>query len=507
MYAPVSPTLDETLDWPKQDDVINSQQKATERPPKQSETSNGLIINDKGQTWIPSSDNRLKLRILIAAHTGQGGHRSSHVTQSAVESHFWWKGMNSDVKVFVNSCIHCLSTSPAKLVPRPLGHALHAVKPNMLLHFDYCYMSKGENGFEYVLIMKDDHSSYVWLTPTKETTAEVTAEVLIKWFASFGVVNHWVSDRGTHFKNELVRIIREETNSSHHFTLAYCPWSNGTVEVVCREMLRATRALLSEFQLPHNAWPSILPVVQSALNNTILKRLANRCPLTAFTGLPQDTPLSSIIRKSNEIVKVHSVDIVKATRIANLKTLHSSLESMHKEVAEAASRKRESAVSSHFRKTNVQTVNFIEGDYVLRGLLPREKTRKPSLKWIGPYRVIECRSNYLFVIEDLISKQRTEVHGRRLKLFRNKSYNVTEDVMDHLKYQQGELLVIDSFQGIRSKNSDIEILVRWRGFPISESDWVSVKTLKEDVPELLEDFIKDLSANGTQKERSLISSI
>ena len=95
-----------------------------------------------------------------------------------------------------------------------------AVEPNKLLHFDFCFMSKGENGYLYTLILKDDHSGYVWLTPTKDTTAETAADILINWFAAFGMVKQWVSDRGSHFKNELVKLLKEKTRSSHHFTLA-----------------------------------------------------------------------------------------------------------------------------------------------------------------------------------------------------------------------------------------------------------------------------------------------
>jgi len=122
---------------------------------------------------------------------------------------------------------------------------LHAESPNQMVHFDYCYIMRGEDDFKYVLIVKDDFSGYVWLRPTKEADGSTNATVLLDWFASFGVVRQWISDRGSHFKNEVVRALREQTNGSHHFTLAYCPWSNGTVEVVCRELLRATRALLS----------------------------------------------------------------------------------------------------------------------------------------------------------------------------------------------------------------------------------------------------------------------
>ena len=71
-------------------------------------------------------------------------------------------------------------------------------------------------------------------------------ETILKWIASFGTVNKWVTDRNSHFKNEVAACLEEQTNVGHYFTLAYCPLSNGTVEVVCEELLRALRALLSE---------------------------------------------------------------------------------------------------------------------------------------------------------------------------------------------------------------------------------------------------------------------
>ena len=107
--------------------------------------------------------------------------------------------MTEDVESFAQSCLHCLCAESGKIVPRPLGHALHAVEPNkLLLYFDFCFMSSGENGYLY-LIMKDDQSGYVWLMPTKDTSAETVADVLINWFAAFGVVKNWVSDCTSHF--------------------------------------------------------------------------------------------------------------------------------------------------------------------------------------------------------------------------------------------------------------------------------------------------------------------
>ena len=507
MYAPINPGIDNTMDWPSFGDIVKSQSKTKELPASSFTNTEQGIKNEKGQLWIPKDDKELQMRIIIAAHTGQGGHRSWRVTLATVQAYCWWSKMAEDIESFVKTCIHCLCTQPGKIVPRPLGHALHAEKPNKLLHFDFCYMSKGEDGYTYVLVFKDDLSGYVWLTPCKETTAEVTAEILIRWFSTFGVVTQWVSDRGSHFKNELVRLLREKLKSSHNFTLAYCPWSNGTVEVVCRELLRVIRALLSEFQLHQSCWPSIMPIVQSALNNTILERLGNRCPLTAFTGLPQDTPLKSITHRIDDVVQVLSCKDLRETQKQNISSLLSALDQMHKEVSIRSSKKRQAAVESHNRKTNIRPINFSEGDYVLRGIVQRESSRKPSLKWHGPFRVVECRSNYIFVIENLLTSKREEVHGRRLKFFRNKDFMVTEELLDHLAYQHGELLVIESFLDIRKHKGIVELLVKWRGFDHNETDWVPHSTLQEDVPTLLSEYLTDVAKTGTQRQRNVVASI
>lgn len=331
--------------------------------------------------WIPHDDKLMKLRLLIAAHTGMGGHRGTKVTEATIKAHFTWLKMEEDVKSFVHSRLHCLLTISGEVIPRLLGHALHASLPNKLLHFDFCYMSNGEDDYTYVLVLKEDFSGYVWLEPTKLANADTVANSLIHWFSAFGVVTDWVSDRGSHFKNELVRILQDSLKSSHHFTVAYCPWSNGTVEVVCRELLRATRAITSEFQMPQQAWTSVIPLVQSTLNNSTLVRLGNRCLLTIFTNLAISSPISAIKERRGETVKVHSLSEVRAKQLLNIQQLQKSLDDMHKDVTQRSTKRRRQAVDSLNRRTSVRPVNFWEGDYVLRGFLKRQRGRKPSLRW------------------------------------------------------------------------------------------------------------------------------
>ena len=368
-------------------------------------------------------------------------------------------------------------------------------------------MAKGDKGNIYSIILKDDFSSYLWLIPSKEASSEVVADSLILWFSSFGVVSDWVSDRGTHFKNELIRSLRKQMKSGHHFTLAYCPWLNGTVDVVCRELIRTTRALLSEFQLPQSAWPQFLPVIQSILNNTILRRLGKLCPLTAFTGLPQDTPLASINSRLGKKTSMRSIEGIRSIQNEYVQKLQTALEGLHKKVEAESNKKRKSAIESHNMKTNIKPINFTEGDYVLRGVVQRKSGRKLSIKWSGPYRIVEYRSNYIFVIQNLLTGERQESHGRRLRFFRNSSFQVTEELREHLSYQKDEMFVFEEFTGIRHKWPNLELRVKWRGFLDDESDWTLLWSLQEDVPQIVEDYLSELRSSGSVRERKLAASI
>jgi hypothetical protein len=103
-----------------------------------------------------------------------------------------WHGQQwttMDVKVFVQNCLHCVATVPGDKVPRPLGTQLHAIKLNEILHFDFLKIGLSRDGkYQYLLLLMDDLSGYMWLVPCRTADAAATVDVLMRWFAVFGVV-------------------------------------------------------------------------------------------------------------------------------------------------------------------------------------------------------------------------------------------------------------------------------------------------------------------------------
>lgn len=93
---------------------------------------------------------------------------------------------------------------------KTIGYRYTRIKTNEVIYFDFCFIGKSSSGPSYVLIIKDDFSSYVWLYPCESVDAETGADALIDLCAAFGIIKQWISDQGSHFKNEIVSMLRKD---------------------------------------------------------------------------------------------------------------------------------------------------------------------------------------------------------------------------------------------------------------------------------------------------------
>jgi hypothetical protein len=135
----------------------------------------------------------------------------------------------------------------------------------------------------------------------------------MRWFAVFDVVLLWISDRGSQVKKEVVRRVQMKLKAKHHFTTANCPWSNGTIESTCKQVIRAFRAVLSELKMYAEEWPEVVNKVQSVLNNSLSTRLNKRAPMQVFTENAESTPLALMLKDN---VPVNApLDFIKAQKL------------------------------------------------------------------------------------------------------------------------------------------------------------------------------------------------
>lgn len=488
-------------DFPVAAEVLRLQKaaarnKALKEVPPTKKGAHGLLVNNEGKIWIPTNAVSMQVRLCVIAHCGRGGHRGHQVTLTAIQDHYYWKGMSKDVKVFVGSCFHCIASAPGETTPRPLGEALHATKPNEVIHFDYLYMGPSVDDAKYVLIVKDDYSNYVWLKQCKNADADSTAAVLIEWFAAFGVAQQWVSDQGSHFKNQVMTDIQKQLGTNHHFTTAYSPWANGTVEAVCKQTIRAARAMLSEMHLAPQEWPCVLPAIQAVLNNSPSSHRAGQTPLTAFTGHARDTPLSLTVLHP---VTNQSLSFIKAQQLAESTKFALQVEQLHKEVTDKVSRQRRKQMEAHNANTHLVQPNFSPGDYVLRAE-PKKVQHKLTLIWKGPYQVDKVFDNNTLRLSSLINGAQFITHVTRTRLYQDALLQTAEDLQAAAYFNNTVEFVVEKFGplSIEKTTGELCVLTSWKGFDEAENTVEPIYDKWIDVPRMLNTHLQELADKGCE---------
>lgn len=214
-----------------------------------------------------------------------------------------------------------------------------------------------------------------------------------------------VIDQKSRFKTTLMKNLTEEKRIRHHFTTVYCPWSNGTVERLCKEILRITSALMSERKLSVGEWSAKIAAIQKVVNQSPVERLVRnnneklKCPMEVFSRLkPSSLIIRSLPTRTYRDLKAIAEERFRS--IVNIEKVHRALERMHKDVAERNCTRSPRPQIIHDEKINVFSLNIGVGDYVMVRTSSK-RNQKLQEKWKGPMRVVEAKNDLLFVLENL----------------------------------------------------------------------------------------------------------
>jgi hypothetical protein len=98
------------------------------------------------------------------------------------------------------------------------------------------------------------------------------------------------------------------------------------------------------------------------------------------------------------------------------------------QVAKKATRDRKAAIQKHNEKTHVRLPNFQVSDYVLVAEHRMSGVSKLHVKWKGPRRVASVESDYVFVVENLLTKELKAAHATRLRFYKDNELNVSAEL-------------------------------------------------------------------------------
>ena len=317
--------------------------------------------------------------------------------------------------------------------------------------------------------------------------AHATVDALLEWRAVFGRSDVYVSDQASYFLSETMKELVAKIGAKQHFVTACAHYSNGTIEIVNRQILNLMKCLISELRYNKADWPSLTKSIQHSLNHRPQRRLGGRAPITVMTGLPPDNPIDTVFYNPQTLA-IASVDIDTEESSRAVDELQNSSFMMHKEVAELTENERQLQRNSRSHHRNFP--NFGLGDYVLVAIPEKKSVSKLYFTWHGPYRIVDLHNGYVFSVENLITHETHQVHGDRIQFYCDNQLNINEDILNQFAYDTSSRQIEKICDArMNSTNDDIEFLIKWKGFSELENAWCPGFSVRSEDPEAINQFL------------------
>jgi transposase InsO family protein len=490
----------------------------------------GLMLF-KEKMWIPHEQVELLTRLCIGAHCGlepgccEAGHRSINTTLSYLQEYVQWHDMTAFVTKFCHSCLSCLKDKASNTtIPRPLGSQIHATHRGQVVSMDYLYIEKpsvdSPHQYSYILVLKDDYSGYVELVPCSSPSSDEAATALSWWIARFKKPAYLISDQGSHFTSQVIERLSRWFNINHHFTVPYCPWSNGSVERVNRDVKALLKVILRTSKHTHADWPYALPAVMNIINQTPSERLGGYAPKQVYMGIEKYNPFNVLYAphtKSFTEVPLNSAEIKD-----HVQQLQKTLEAMHKAVDIAKDKRRITQAKSRLTSRSVRQARALElgirvqdltdhdciphfspGDYVLVARARMNNVNKLTAIWRGPYRVLRAFNNYVYEVEHLVTDEVFDVHVSRLRFYADSYLDLPVALMDELQAETSLNYEYTISQVLEHEydqyDEEYKLKIQWDGFSELETTWEPLVQLFADQPKLIQQYIDTLPSSDIHK--------
>jgi hypothetical protein len=191
--------------------------------------------------------------------------------------------------------------------------------------------------------------------------------------------------------------------------------------------------------------------------------------MQVVTGHTETTPLALMLK--NNVPVNAPLYFTKAQKLMEVEKLSRAMTEIHAQVAEKDTRDRKAAIQKHNDKTHVRSPNFQVGDYVLVAEHRKSGVSKLQVKWKSPRRVASVESEYVFVVENLLTKELKAAHASRLRFYKDNELNVSAELAQAADLNDHQLYVVSKILDARYNEQEMfhGLLVAWRGFPVGEA--------------------------------------
>jgi len=353
-------------------------------------------------------------KILYNLHSSPlAGHFGLRKTIEKAAENYYWPGMGNDIKAYIESCDSCQRFGKPRKVQ--FNESIQVIQPFYQIGIDYIgplNITSSEN--KYILVAVDYFTKWPKAKVVKEATAKETAKFLYETIiCQHGVPSIILSDRGTHFVNETVKLLKEEVGFKHRLTSAYHPQTNGLTE---RFNGTLCRALAKTLQTSDSEWDQLIPSVLFAYR-TLKQESTKQTPFYLVHGREAQLPVDfEFQEKEQDILPINNFEESLNRRISALKGIFTdALIINHKRIQHAQELQKK-------RQQNLKkalTYNIEDIVLIYDSAKQHVYGDKFSIKWNGPFWIHSKVGNNTYIVRDKIGNViQKPIHAERLKHYK-----------------------------------------------------------------------------------------
>jgi len=422
------------------------------------------IILYRGQVYVPKDD-ILRRDIVKRYHDHVAtGHPGRWKTYELISREFWWPGISTFVKSYVDGCATCQATKirPRNKVP---------LQPNQIptdvwgiITMDFITDLPISQGYDSLFVVVDRLSKATIVTPcTKTITAEETSKLYMDhvWRRT-GLPRQVISDRGPQFASKVMQEVWGKLGVKSTMSTAFHPQTDGETERVNQELEQYLR-VFGNFQ--QDNWVELIPFMEFA-HNARQHSATGKSPFEIWYGFQPE-----FLPPVNFATKIPTVE----ERLRTIEQIRTEVTAALKVAAEVMKNSRPSNPTHVFKPGDLV---WLEGTNV--------HTTHPKAKLAprrhGPFKIlstwgINCklqlpktwRIHPVFHNSLISPYQETTAHGPN---FTRPPPEIIQGEDDHYEVE----LVLQS--RLTPNKKGIQYLVKWKGYPNSENSWLPASQMK-----------------------------
>lgn len=205
------------------------------------------------------------MQIPVIRQVHERGHFGVAKTEQLLKPEFWMKNMHCKVEKVIQNCLTCILATKKTGKQEGWLQPIDKKAPLDTYHIDHLGpMPSTQKRYQYIFAIIDAFTKFVWLYPTRSTSAAEVLDHLMKQSAIFGNPRRIISDQGSAFTSNDFKSYCEDEGISHKLIATGIPRGNGQIERVNRTLI----PLLTKLSMPRpTQWHKFVKRAQQYLNH------------------------------------------------------------------------------------------------------------------------------------------------------------------------------------------------------------------------------------------------